>query len=97
MPAMVPQEFGQAELRLCGTVALNQQPLKIETRPRSFIQRLEMIMKYLSAAVLKNIHRPEIVTIIINLVQLVYFSVVSQSFCSSNCKITLNTSCRSSV
>ena len=44
-------------------IASNQQPLRIETRPRSLVQRLEMSVKYSSAPVFRNVHRTEILTL----------------------------------
>ena len=45
------------------TVALNQQQLKIKTRPRSLVQRLEMSVKYSSAPTFRSVHRTEILTL----------------------------------
>ena len=51
---------------LSADVALNQRPLKIETRPWSLVQRLEMSVKYLSAPapfIFRTVHRTEILTL----------------------------------
>ena len=41
------------------TVTLNQQPLKIEMCLWSLVQQVEMIVKYSSALILRNVHRTE--------------------------------------